>query len=199
MDPARTLYLPDDPEVNAYQLLTALVVPRPIAWVSTLSAAGIGNLAPHSFYTVASARPPIVQFTSVGHKDSLRNVRETGEFVISVASRPLMEEVNRSSAPFDPEVDEAEAVGVTMEPSYAVAPPRVAGSPASIECRLHSTVDLGESVVVLGDVVAITVTNEALVEGHPAMAQLQPVSRLGRNEWGLPPEVVAIDRPTAAS
>jgi flavin reductase (DIM6/NTAB) family NADH-FMN oxidoreductase RutF len=187
-----------DEAVNAYRLLTALVVPRPIAWVSTLSAAGVGNLAPHSFFTVASARPPIAQFTSVGHKDTLRNVRETGEFVVNVASRPLMEQVNRSSAPFEAGVDEAATLGLRMEPSERVAPPRVAESPASIECRLHSTVDLGESVLVLGDVVAITVLADALDGDHPTMAALQPLSRLGRNEWGLPPEVVRIDRPTTA-
>ncbi|QYJ03641.1 flavin reductase family protein [Nocardioides panacisoli] len=192
----RTVFRTDDAEVNAYKLLTAVVVPRPIAWVSTLSADGVGNLAPHSFYTVASARPPIVQFTSVGHKDSLRNARETGEFVISLANRALMDQVNATSAPYDAEVDEASTVGVAMEASETVAPPRVAGSPASIECRLHSTVDLGESVVVLGDVLAVTVASEALVDGHPAMEHLEPVSRLGRNQWGLPPEVVAVDRPT---
>jgi len=124
----RTVFDAADPDVNVYRLLTALVVPRPIAWVSTLSADGAHNLAPHSFFTVASARPPIVQFTSVGTKD----------------------------------------------------------------------------------VEAVTVRDDALVDGHPEMAHLQPVSRLGwsrlgwsrlgwsrlgRNEWGLPPEVVALDRP----
>lgn len=198
MSARRRLFAVDDPEINPYRLLTALVVPRPIAWVSSLSAAGVGNLAPHSFFTVASARPPIVQFTSVGHKDTLRNVRETGEFVINLASRPLMEHVNRSSAPYDAGVDEASAIGVTMEPSDRVAPMRVADSPASIECRLHSTVDLGESVVVLGDVVAITVVESALDGKHPMMSALQPVSRLGRDEWGLPPEVVHVTRPTRA-
>lgn len=187
-----------DPDVNAYRLLTALVVPRPIAWVSSLSADGVPNLAPHSFFTVASARPAIAQFTSVGHKDTLRNVRATGEFVINVASRPLMEHVNRTSAPYDASVDEADAVGLAMEPSERVAPPRVADSPASIECRLHSTVDLGESVVVLGEVVVLTVVESALDGDHPTMSALQPVSRLGRDEWGLPPEVVRMRRPTTA-
>jgi flavin reductase (DIM6/NTAB) family NADH-FMN oxidoreductase RutF len=195
---ARRVFDVADESVNPYRLLTALVVPRPIAWVSTLSAEGVGNLAPHSFFTVASARPPIVQFTSVGHKDTLRNVRETGEFVINVASLPLMDQVNRSSAPFDAGVDEAASLDLRMEPSEHVGPPRVADSPASIECRLHSTVDLGESVVVLGDVVALTVQASALDGDHPSMAALQPVSRLGRNEWGLPPEVVRVDRPTTA-
>lgn len=187
----------DDPGVNVYKLLTALVVPRPIAWVSTLSASGEGNLAPHSFFTVACARPPIVQFTSVGTKDTLRNVLATEEFVVNVASLPQMELVNATSAPYEAGVDEAERLGIGMEPSATVAPHRVSEAPASIECRLHSTLELGDSTVVLGHVLALTVREAAYVDGHPEVTRLQPVSRLGRNEWGLPPEVVALDRPGA--
>lgn len=192
----RRVFRVDDAEVNAYQLLTALVVPRPIAWVSTVDRAGVGNLSPHSFFTVASARPPIVQFTSVGTKDTLRNVVATGEFVVNLVSRANLLEANASSARFDPEVDEAVSLDIAMEPSELVGPPRVAASPASLECRLHSTIALGESTVVLGDVVAVTV-DETMLDGvHPMLERLQPLSRLGRNQWGLPPEVFAIDRPT---
>src|SRR6478752_1003236 len=98
MPPHRTVFDPADPEVNPYRLLTGLVVPRPIAWVSTIDAEGRGNLAPHSFFTVASAHPPIVQFTSVGTKDTLRNVLATGEFVVNLASRANLNEINASSA-----------------------------------------------------------------------------------------------------
>ena len=185
-----------DPEVNGYALLTALVVPRPIAWISTLSADGVGNLAPHSFYSVSSARPPIVQFTSVGHKDTLRNVRATGEFVVNLATEALHHQVNDTSAPWPEGEDEAGRLGIAMEPSEVVAPPRVTRSPASIECRLHSEVDLGQSVVVLGDVVAVTVLESALEGDHPQMSALRPLSRLGRDEWGLPPEVVRLTRPS---
>ena len=136
-----------------------------------------------------------MQFTSVTEKDTLRNVRATGEFVVNVASRPLLDAVNGSSAKFADDVDEAAALGLEMEASTLVASPRVVESPASIECRLHSTIDLGDSTIVLGDVVAITVREEALEGDHPTMTTLQPLSRLGRNEWGLPPEVVAVDRP----
>ena len=195
-DQPRAVFRSDDPDVNVYRLMTALVVPRPIAWVSSLSAAGVGNLAPHSFFTVSCARPPIVQFTSVGDKDTLANVLATGEFVVNVASRPMMDLVNDSSASFDPGVDEAEALGIETEPSELVRPRRVVASPASIECTLHSTLELGDSTIVLGDVVATTVRREVLVGGHPAMEHLQPVSRLGRDEWGLPPEVVSVRRPS---
>ncbi len=193
--PPRRVFRMDDPDVKPYPLLNSLVVPRPIAWISTLSADGVGNLAPHSFFTVACARPPIVQFTSVGVKDTLRNLRVTGECTVNVASRPLLEQVNASSAPFEADVDEADWLSVAMEPSELVGPPRVAASPASLECRLHSTVELGDSTVVFLDVVAVTVQEEALDGDHPSMTALQPLSRLGINEWGLPPEVIAIDRP----
>lgn len=191
----RTVFRVDDPEVNPYRLMTAIVVPRPIAWVSTLSADGVGNLAPHSFFTVACARPPIVQFTSVGRKDTLRNVEATGEFVVNVACRPLLDEVNGSSATLAAEVDEAERLGLRMEPSALVAPPRVADSPASLECTLHSTLRLGNSTVVLGNLVAATVRTDALDGSHPRIEALEPLSRLGRDEWGLPPEMFRLTRP----
>jgi flavin reductase (DIM6/NTAB) family NADH-FMN oxidoreductase RutF len=181
--------------VNGYRLLTALVVPRPIAWVSSLSAAGIGNLAPHSFFTVASADPPIVQFTSVGRKDTLRNILETGEFTISLASRPLIDDVNASSASFEPGIDEARELGIAMEPSAEVRPPRVAASPASLECRLHDTLEVGDSTLVLGRVVAVTLDPDVMDDGRPVFDRLAPLSRLGGSEWGLPPEVVSVTRP----
>ena len=182
-----------------YPLLTATVVPRPIAWISSRSAAGVGNLAPHSFFTVSCVNPPIVQFTSVGDKDTLRSVRETGEFVINVASAPMAGLVNGSSAPFDAGVDEAEALGIRLEPSARVSVSRVADAPASIECRLHSTVDLGDSTIVLGDVLAVTVLDSALAaDGLPDTAALQPLSRLGRDEWGHPPSVFTLERPDTA-
>lgn len=179
-----------------YGLLTATIVPRPIAWVSTVSGDGVANLAPYSFFTVASTAPPVVQFTSVGYKDSVRNAQETGEFVINVASVPLMEQVNATSADFGREVDEFAAVGLAAEPSERVRPPRVAEAPASIECALNRVIEVGDSFVVMGDVVAVTVRREVLAEdGRPDFALLAPVSRLGRTEWGLTPEVRELDRP----
>ncbi|QWC85108.1 flavin reductase family protein [Nocardioidaceae bacterium] len=180
---------------SSYAVLTALVVPRPIAWVSTLGADGVGNLAPHSFFTVVSADPPVVAFTSVGEKDTLANVEATGEFVVNLAGEAQMEAVNATSASVDPHVDEAEEFGVRMEPSTVVAVPRVADSPAAIECRLHQTVRVGNSVVVMGRVVSFSVAEEALTTGLPSMDVLRPVSRLGGSEWGLPPRVVEVQRP----
>lgn len=189
---------PADPDVNTYPLLNSIVVPRPIAWVSTRSAAGVGNLAPHSFFTVACVDPPLVSITSVGAKDTLRNVQETGEMVISLANRPLLERINGTSAPYDPDVDEAEAEGLEMAPSTNVSVPRVAASPASLECTLHSVQELGNSWLILGRVVGIHVDDAVMEDGHPEFGLMEPLARLGRNEWGLPNEVVRIDRPTKA-
>jgi len=186
---------PTDPDVNFYRLLTAVVVPRPIAWVSSLSADGVLNLAPHSFYSVACARPPILLFTSVGKKDTLRNVKETGEFVVNLATARLLDEVNDTSARFAPEQSEPDALGIAMEPSRRVRPPRVAGSPVSLECLLHSTTELGDSTLVLGDVQLMTVEEDVITDGHPQYALLDPLARLGKDEWALHAEVRAIRRP----
>ncbi|MEY9964328.1 flavin reductase (DIM6/NTAB) family NADH-FMN oxidoreductase RutF [Streptacidiphilus sp. MAP12-16] len=169
-----------------YKLLTAVVVPRPIAWVSTVSAAYpfSANLAPHSFFTVACTEPPIVQFTSVGRKDSLNNVEATGEFVVNLAPERLFEQINATATDFPHGVDEFEAVGIEREPSLRVKPPRVAGSPVALECRLHSTLCLGNSTVVFGRVLHAAVDEDALVDGHPEIRRLRPLSRLGKNEWG---------------
>lgn len=190
-----TTFRTDDPEINPYRLLTALVVPRAIAWVSTVSKEGVANLAPHSFFTIASSRPPIVCFASVGHKDTLRNVLETREFVVNVANRRQMDQVNQTSARFEPDISEAEVCGIEMTPSAFVTPARVTGSPASIECTLHSTYDVGNSVMIFGDVVGINVSNDVLEDGHPEFKLLDVVSRLGRDEWGFGTDVVSVPRP----
>jgi flavin reductase (DIM6/NTAB) family NADH-FMN oxidoreductase RutF len=194
---SRTVFTPGDEGVNPYALLTSLVVPRPIAWVSTLSAEGKGNLAPHSFFTVASNRPPTVLFSSLGRKDTVKNVEATREFVISFASEALMNQVNDSSAPFEHGDDESIALSIDMEPSESVAPLRVAGSPASIECRLSQVVQVGSSYVVMGEVTAITVVDEVLVDGQPAIDLLRPVSRLGGQQWGRPVEPFDLVRPSS--
>ena len=166
-----------------YQLLTAVVVPRPIAWVSTTSAEGVDNLAPHSFYTVASVDPPIVQFTSVGEKDSLRNIEAQGEFVVNLTPASLFEEVNATGTDFPPKTSEFDAVGLSREPSAVVRPPRVKDSPVALECRLHSTLPLGNCTLVFGEVVYAVVSTRVLEGDHPQIDLLEPLSRLGRNEW----------------
>lgn len=187
-----------DPESTGagqfYRLLTSVVVPRPIAWVSTVSAQGVHNLAPHSFFTVACVTPPIVQFTSVGRKDTLANAEATGEFVVNLAGEPDFARVNATGTDFPPEVSEFDAVGIAREPSARVKPPRVAASPVALECVLHSTVRLGDSTVVFGRVVHAAIAEEAMDGDLPGIDRLRPLSRLGRDEWGTVGEVREISR-----
>ncbi|MER5971721.1 flavin reductase family protein [Streptomyces sp. NPDC002055] len=180
---------------ECYKLLTAVVVPRPIAWVSTISPDGASaNLAPHSFFTISSVEPPVVQFTSVGRKDSLRNIEETGEFVVNFAPEHLFEQINATATDFPRGVSEFEAVGVAQEPGLRVKPPRVADSPVALECELHSTLRLGDSTVVFGRVVHAAVAEDVIVDGHPEVTKLRPLTRLGKDEWGTLGEIREISR-----
>ncbi|CAG6397068.1 flavin reductase family protein [Streptomyces cocklensis] len=177
-----------------YRLLTATVVPRPIAWVSTTSAAGTDNLAPHSFFSISCVSPPVVQFTSVGRKDSVRNVEETGQFVVNLAPEHLFEEINATGTEFPHGVSEFDEVGIAREPSLRVKPPRVAASPVALECELHSTVRLGDSTVVFGRVVHAAVSEAMMTDGHPDVHKLRPLARLGKDEWSTLGEVLEIKR-----
>lgn len=181
-----------------YRLLTAVVVPRPIAWVSSTSEAGVDNLAPHSFYTVASVNPPIVQFTSVGEKDSLRNIEVQGEFVVNLTPAWLFEQVNATGTDFPPTVSEFDQVGLTRESCAVVRPPRVAESPVALECRLHRTMPMGDCTLVFGEVVHVAVSTNVLVGSHPRIDLLEPLSRLGRDEWGTMGSLREIRRIRAA-
>jgi len=178
-----------------YRLLNSIVIPRPIAWVSSRSADGVDNLAPHSFFTVACTDPPIVQFTSVGRKDSLRNAEATREFVVNFTPEPLFEAVNATSVNAPPEVSEFDWAGVAREPSLRVAPPRVRDAPVAIECVLHDTLPIGDCVVVLGRVVHVAIAQEAMRDGRPAVDLLRPLARLGGSEWSTIGEVLKIERP----
>ena len=179
---------------SIYSILTSIVVPRPIAWVSTRSVDGIDNLAPHSFYTVACVDPPIVQFTSVGRKDSLRNVEKTHEFVVNFAPEPLFEQINATGTNFPIKQSEFDEVGVALEPAETVAPYRVADSPAAIECELHSTVSMGNSTVVFGRVKLIVVSESAMRQGRPSIDLLAPLSRLGGDQWATIGQIRQIKR-----
>lgn len=197
VDMRRVEYTPEDlPPPRFAGLIKHLIVPRPIAWVSSISESGVVNLAPHSFFTMASEVPPVAQFTSIGHKDSLRNVRETGEFVISLASEPQFEIVNASATEYPPGVDEFDALGIEKEASVAVRPPRVAHSPAALECRLIETIEVagGPAVIVLGEVAHVAVDEQALTNDRPDIKKLAPLSRLGGIQWGLLGEIREIAR-----
>ncbi|HVL84214.1 MAG TPA: flavin reductase family protein [Pseudonocardia sp.] len=182
-----------------YKLMTSTVVPRPIAWVSTRSTDGVDNLAPHSFFTVSCVDPPMMQFTSVGRKDSLRNVRATGEFVVCLANEPMFERVNATATNFPADVSEFDAVGLTREPSRTVVPPRVAESPAAFECRLERDVELGDCTVVIGRVLHAAIDADVFVTdargNHlPDVGRLRPLARLGRNQWATIGRLLEITR-----
>ena len=176
-----------------YGWLTSLVVPRPIAWVSSTSAAGIDNLAPHSFFTVSSQDPPVVQFTSVGRKDTLRNVEETGEFVVNLATESLMELVYASATNYPRAIGEFDALGIGRAPSVVVRPPRVAASPAALECRVVGFKAFGTDgsgcTVVFGQVVHVSVEEAVVRDGRARIEELHPVARLGGAEWSTIGEV----------
>jgi flavin reductase (DIM6/NTAB) family NADH-FMN oxidoreductase RutF len=182
-----------------YKLMTSVVVPRPIAWVCTRSADGVDNLAPHSFFTVSCVDPPMIQFTSVGKKDSLRNAVETGEFVVCLATEPLFEQVNASGTDFPAGLSEFAEVGLTAEPSVVVTPPRVAESPVALECRLHQALELGDSTVVIGRVVHASIGSDVF-DGDtehgdlPDIGKLRPLARLGKNQWSTIGEILEIAR-----
>ncbi len=178
-----------------YRLLNSIVIPRPIAWVATRSAAGVDNLAPHSFFTVACTDPPIVQFTSVGRKDSLDNAEATREFVVNLTPEPLFEQVNATSVDAPPDVSEFDLCGIEREPSLRVAPPRVAASPVALECVLHHTLPLGACTVVLGRVVHVAIAEAAMRDGRPAADLLRPLARLGGRQWSTLGELLEIERP----
>ncbi|MGO4384057.1 flavin reductase family protein [Specibacter sp. RAF43] len=177
-----------------YRLLTATVVPRPIAWVCSRSAAGVDNLAPHSFYTVASVNPPIIQFTSVGEKDTLRNIRATGEFTVNLAPEELFEQVNATGTAFTESISEFDAAGLTREPSLTVRAPRVGESPVALECRVHRILPMGDCTLVFGEVVHVAVSEEVLDGVHPRIDLLRPLSRLGLDEWGTMGQIRRIKR-----
>jgi flavin reductase (DIM6/NTAB) family NADH-FMN oxidoreductase RutF len=191
----RTDFDPESVSVrDFYKLLTAVIVPRPIAWVSSVSADGVDNLAPHSFFTVACTDPPVVQFTSVGRKDSLTNIEQTREFVVNLTPESLFEQVNATGTNFPAGTSEFDAVGVAREPSLRVAPPRVADSPVALECRLHATLSLGDCTLVFGRVVHAAIDSDVLDGTHPRIDRLRPLSRLGRDEWGTAGELREITR-----
>jgi flavin reductase (DIM6/NTAB) family NADH-FMN oxidoreductase RutF len=169
--------------VAIYPWLNSVVVPRPIAWVSSRSATGVDNLAPHSFFTVAGIDPPVVSFTSVGEKDTLRNVRATREFVVCMAVEALTEQVNATATDFPPDLSEFDVVGVSREPSARVAPPRVAESPVALECRYVDERTFGSCTVVFGEVVHVAVEESVLRGGRPEISLLRPMARLGADEW----------------
>lgn len=178
----------------------ALVVPRPIGWISSLSADGVLNLAPYSFFNAVSSRPNVVLFASGGRKDSLENAEATGEFVCNMATWDLRDQMNETSANVGAEIDEAELAGLEMAPSRLVKPPRVAASPVALECKYLQTVNLPPSngavnAVVFGHVVGIHIDDSVIEDGMVDVARFKPIARLGYHDYAVVDELFSMKRP----
>jgi flavin reductase (DIM6/NTAB) family NADH-FMN oxidoreductase RutF len=179
--------------VRVYHLLTGIVTPRPIAWVTTVSPAGVVNLAPFSFFNAFGANPPVVVFSPTlrrdrSKKDTLLNLERVPEFVVNAATADLAAAVNATSAELPPDDSEVSHAGLATAPSVHVRPPRVAASPAALECRVRQIVPLGDGPIagnlVIGDVLAIHVTDDVLdAAGRVDPRRLRTVARLGADFW----------------
>lgn len=190
-----------------YSPFKALVVPRPIGWISTISAAGDINLAPFSFFNGVSDDPPCVMYCpngthrDGGPKDSLKNVQETGEFVFNLCNWDLREKMNRTAEHFPRDFDEMAAAGLDAAPCEMVAPPRVAAAPAAFECRYIQTVDLPAdrsgkvAHMVIGEVIGIHIDESVIVDGIVDIGLLRPVARLGYTDYAVVDEGFTMARP----
>lgn len=192
---------------DAYRLLISVVIPRPIAWVSTLRLDGGLNLAPYSFFNAVSGNPPSVMIsigerrTAAGReaKDTLRNARDTGEFVVNLVDETLAEAMNLTSGEYAYEVDEFEKAGLHPAPSSVVRPPRVAEARAALECQVTLIVPVPEShnTLVLGRVVRFHLQEGLLrPNGTADSARLNALGRLGGDEYARMGEVFTMKRPS---
>jgi flavin reductase (DIM6/NTAB) family NADH-FMN oxidoreductase RutF len=201
-------YRTDEPHGLRHNPFNALVVPRPIGWISTLGPDGRANLAPYSFFNAVAYHPPQVIFSSTnphtdgGPKDSVSNIRCTGEFVVNLATWTLREGVNLSSTPAPRGTDEFEVAGLEKAASLLVGPPRVAASPVNFECRLVRIVDLltdgsGDlNHLVIGQVVGIHIAESVIVDGRIDIHRLQPIARLGGADYARIGQVFSMRRPS---
>lgn len=193
---------------DIYKLLTGIILPRPVALVSTIDRNGVANLAPFSFFSGVGSVPPTVLFCPAiraeteelpGRKDSLRNVEETGEFVVNVVSNAIAAAANATAAEVPPNVDEFELAGLTPIASDAVKPPRVAESPAQMECKLLQVIFTGKQpmsgVIVLGEVVRFHIREDLVDNFRVDPAGLDLVGRMAGNTWARTRDRIELARP----
>lgn len=171
-------------ETSAYKLLIGSIIPRPIAWVSTISTEGVGNIAPISFFTCVGRKPPRVSLSiqprtdRVTLKDTFVNIRDTEEFVTNLATLPQVTALHRSAIEWEPDVDEFEAVGVEREESTFVKAPRIKGAPVALECKVSMIVPDGLNNFVIGEVVGFHIRDDLYVNGRVDFGAIHPVGRL---------------------
>jgi flavin reductase (DIM6/NTAB) family NADH-FMN oxidoreductase RutF len=179
----------------------AIVAPRPIGWISTVSKTGIANLAPYSFFNLFSTSPHYVAFGSGGWKHSLANIRDTREFAVNIANYALRDAVNVSSATVDEVTDEFELAGVAKAPCTAISVSRVAACPAALECKLHQILDLPgddgrvNDWMVIGRVVGIHIADEFIQDGRVDTRAMSLIARLGYSEYATVSDVWRMRRP----
>lgn len=188
-----------------YKLLIGLVVPRPVALVSTKSAAGIGNLAPFSFFNAVCSNPPCLMISIVNRpdgskKDTLRNIEETGEFVVNSANLCYRTQLVNCGADYPYGVDELSKVGLTPLASKLIKPDRVAEAAAHFECKVERLIELGDGspgscTLVIGKIVWLHIAEDVYSEGKILTEQLQPVARLGGSLYGSVSEIVSLSTP----
>lgn len=189
--------------IDAYRLMLSVVVPRPIAWVSTLAPDGTPNLAPFSFFNGVCGHPPIVMISVTAardrpEKDTLNNVRRSGEFVVHVVDEALAEAMNLTSGDWPAETDEFQVAGLAALPSAEIAPPRVAAAAVAMECRLHRIVPVEETrcTMILGRVLRYHIRQDLLrPSGTVDTVLLRPVARLSGEEYATIGRVFALRRP----
>jgi flavin reductase (DIM6/NTAB) family NADH-FMN oxidoreductase RutF len=174
----------------AYRLLTCCVVPRPIAWVVSLSATGTVNLAPFSCFTYLAPLPPMIGF-SVGTrsgrpKDTAANIRDTRHFSVNIASEDELDALEASSAEYGPEESESQALDIALAPGRLLPVPRIESAPIALECTLDRIVELGDSAghqCIIGRVAGVRVDPDVLVDGNIDPSRLRPLARLGRGRY----------------
>jgi flavin reductase (DIM6/NTAB) family NADH-FMN oxidoreductase RutF len=197
-EPARGHGLPHDP-------FKAIVAPRPIGWISTLDPAGRPNLAPYSFFNGVCGSPPMVMFSSEGRKHSASNAEATGEFVCNFVGHPLKDAMNATSAPLAEGESEFDAAGLETAPSRLVKPPRVALSPAALECKVLSVTELTDldgrktrRFVVIGQVVGVHIDEAFLTDGLFDTAKAGALARCGYMDYSATFETFTLARPAGA-
>ncbi len=185
-----------------YDPFKALVAPRPIGWISSLSASGTANLAPYSYFNAMAQDPHYVAFGSGPKKDSLRNIEATGEFAVNIVSWDLREKMNATSAMVGSDVDEFELAGLAKAPCRLIKAPRVAESPACFECKLFKVIDLpGDdgsvaNYAAIGRVVGIHIDDRFIHEGRVDTAAMKPVARMGYSEYATVETAWRMRRPS---
>ena len=191
-------------EERIYYILTGIVAPRPIAFISTKSSKGVHNLAPFSFFNAVSANPPTIvvgigRYIDSKPKDTLLNIEETGEFVVNIVSNEIVEAMNMTAAEFPNDVDEFEIAGLTKAPSIHIDPARVAESPVQLECKLKQVIQIGEgsteSGLVIAEILLIHLKDDIIVNNRIDNSKLNPVGRLSGGMYAYTNETLYLKRP----